>query len=83
MRHGCKNLLGYELTLVRYVGRVTHRVSFRRKERVELTWYESYLMHDICVNREIGKNYQPMKLLVSEEPVLSTKMAVLKLNRAI
>ena len=54
---------------MRYVGRVTHRVSLSKKERVELTWYESYLMHDICVNREIGKNYQPMKLLVSEEPV--------------
>ena len=40
---------------MRYVGRVTHRVSFNKKERVELTWYESYLMHDICVNREIGK----------------------------
>ena len=54
----CTNLLGYELTLVRYVRRVTHRVSFSKKERVKLTWYESYLMFDICVNREIkiGKN---------------------------
>ena len=48
----CTNLLGYELTLVRYVGRVTHIVSFSKKEWVELTWYESYLLHDICVNRE-------------------------------
>ena len=54
---------------MRYADRVTHRVSFSKKERVELTWYESYLMHDICVNSDIGKKYQPMKLLVSEEPV--------------
>ena len=45
---------------MRYVGRVTHRVSFSTKERVELTWYESYLKHDICVNREIGKGQRPL-----------------------
>ena len=66
---------------MRYVGRVTRRVSFSKEERVELTWYESYLLHDICVNREIGKKYQPMKLLVSEEPVQNGR--ALKLDRAI
>ena len=30
----CTNLLGYELTLVRFVGRVTHRVRTGRIDQV-------------------------------------------------